>query len=172
VSSPAGSRPDVGVVIAAAGAGVRAGAGAPKQFRPLLGVPLLLRALRPFLAHPAVDRVVVALPAAAAAHPPEWLAPLLSDRLRVVAGGANRGESVRAALAGLGDTAAILLVHDAARPLVARETIDAVIALARTGVGAVPAVPMGDTVKEASDARGRLAGCGGRRRRRGSPAPC
>src|SRR5438034_916859 len=54
VSSPAASRPDVGVVIVAAGAGVRAGPGEPKQFRPIHGVPMLLRALRPFTSHPEV----------------------------------------------------------------------------------------------------------------------
>jgi 2-C-methyl-D-erythritol 4-phosphate cytidylyltransferase len=153
VSLPAGSRPDVGVVMVAAGAGVRAGAGEPKQFRPILGVPMLLRALRPFLAHPAVGRVIVALPPAAVGRPPEWLAPLLGERLRAVAGGATRADSVRAGLAGLGDVPGIVLVHDAARPLVSREIIDAVIALARTGVGAVPAVPIGDTVKQAADGR-------------------
>src|SRR5207247_2491126 len=60
VSSPAASRPDVGVVIVAAGAGVRAGPGEPKQFRPIHGVPMLLRALRPFTSHPEVEHVVIA----------------------------------------------------------------------------------------------------------------
>ena len=59
MTSPGDSRPDVAVVIVAAGAGVRAGPGEPKQFRPILGVPMLLRALRPFLSHPQVDHVVV-----------------------------------------------------------------------------------------------------------------
>ena len=48
MSSPVVSQPDVGVVVVAAGAGVRAGPGEPKQFRPIVGVPMLLRALRPF----------------------------------------------------------------------------------------------------------------------------
>src|SRR5437879_6724550 len=60
MSSPAASPPDVGVVIVAAGAGVRAGPGEPKQFRPIHGVPMLLRALRPFTSHPAVGQVIVA----------------------------------------------------------------------------------------------------------------
>jgi len=63
VSSPTASPPDVGVVIVAAGAGVRAGPGEPKQFRPIHGVPMLLRTLRPFTSHPAVGQVVVAVPA-------------------------------------------------------------------------------------------------------------
>ena len=60
MTSPAVSQPDAGVVIVAAGAGVRAGPGEPKQFRPILGVPMLLRALRPFTSHPDVAQVVIA----------------------------------------------------------------------------------------------------------------
>ena len=74
MSSGPDSPPDVGVVVVAAGAGVRAGPGEPKQFRPIGGVPMLLRALRPFTSHPAVAQVVVALPPPLAAAPPEWLA--------------------------------------------------------------------------------------------------
>ena len=62
VSSPAVLPPEVGVIIVAAGAGVRAGSGEPKQFRSIHGVPLLLRALRPFTSHPEVGRVTVVLP--------------------------------------------------------------------------------------------------------------
>jgi 2-C-methyl-D-erythritol 4-phosphate cytidylyltransferase len=148
VNSPAASPPDVGVVIVAAGAGVRAGAGEPKQFRPILGVPMLLRAFRPFAAHPEVSQVVIALPAAFAEQPPAWLAPLVGARLRIVTGGATRAQSVRAGLAVLSASLPIVLVHDASRPFVTRKTIEAVIVRARTGVGAVAAVLMGDTVKE------------------------
>jgi 2-C-methyl-D-erythritol 4-phosphate cytidylyltransferase len=163
-----GSPPDVGVVIVAAGAGVRAGPGEPKQFRPILGVPMLLRALRPFLDHPAVRKVVVALPAEAVQRLPTWLGLVVGERLLVVTGGAARADSVRAGLARLqeGDGAeaglAVVLVHDAARPLVSREIIDGVIALARTGLGAVPAVPMNDAVKEVTD--GRIVGTVSRER--------
>ena len=148
MSSPAGSPPDVGVVIVAAGAGVRAGPGEPKQFRPILGVPMLLRALRPFTSHPEVAHVVVALPPAYVERPPEWLAKVLGERLSLVAGGAQRADSVRAGLAALPSHAVVILVHDAARPFVGRTTIDVVIGRARSGVGAVAAVPLSDTVKE------------------------
>jgi 2-C-methyl-D-erythritol 4-phosphate cytidylyltransferase len=148
VSSPAASQPDVGVVIVAAGAGVRAGPGEPKQFRPILGVPMLLRALRPFTSHPEVLHVVVALPPTYAERPPEWLGKLRGERLALVAGGAQRADSVRAGLTALPPDAAVILVHDAARPFVSRGTIDVVIGRARAGVGAVAAVPLGDTVKE------------------------
>ena len=148
MSLPAVSQPDVGVVVVAAGAGVRAGPGEPKQFRPILGVPMLLRALRPFTSHPEVRHVVVALPPAYVERPPEWLGKLRGDRLTLVAGGAQRADSVRAGLAALPPDAAVILVHDAARPLVGRGTIDVVIGRARAGVGAVAAVPLNDTVKE------------------------
>jgi len=148
VSSPAVSSPDVGVILVAAGAGVRAGPGEPKQFRSILGVPLLLRALRPFTSHPEVAQVVVALPPGFAEHPPEWLGKLRGERLALVTGGATRAESVRASMRALASSARIVLVHDAARPFVSRATIDNVIARARAGVGAAAAVPMHDTLKE------------------------
>jgi 2-C-methyl-D-erythritol 4-phosphate cytidylyltransferase len=132
----------------AAGAGVRAGPGEPKQFRPILGVPMLLRALRPFTSHPEVLHVVVALPPAYVERPPEWLGKLRGERLTLVPGGAQRADSVRAGIAALPPGAAVILVHDAARPFVGRGTIDVVIARARAGVGAVAAVPLADTVKE------------------------
>jgi 2-C-methyl-D-erythritol 4-phosphate cytidylyltransferase len=151
VSSPAGSRPDVGVVVVAAGAGVRAGPGEPKQFRSILGVPMLLRALRPFTGHPEVGHVVVALPPGYAERPPEWLRKASAERLAFVAGGAQRADSVRAGLAALAGDATVVLVHDGARPFVSRGTIDAVIARARAGVGAIAAVPVADTLKEVQD---------------------
>ncbi len=137
----------------AAGVGVRAGAREPKQFRPILGVPMLLRAVRPFASHAEVSQLVVVLPAAVAERPPDWLAPHVGQRLQIVAGGATRADSVRAGLTVLSASPAIVLVHDAARPFVTRTTIDAVIARARTGVGAVAAVPMGDTVKQVDGER-------------------
>jgi 2-C-methyl-D-erythritol 4-phosphate cytidylyltransferase len=153
VSSPAASRPDVGVVIVAAGAGVRAGPGEPKQFRSILGVPMLLRALRPFTSHPDVDHVVVALPRGYAERPPEWLERVVGERLSLVPGGDTRVRSVAAGLRVLRPSA-VVLVHDAARPFVPRSTIDAVIERARAGVGAVAALPVGDTVKEVAEGGG------------------
>jgi 2-C-methyl-D-erythritol 4-phosphate cytidylyltransferase len=153
VTSPGDSLPDAGVVIVAAGAGVRAGPGEPKQFRPILGVPMLLRTLRPFTSHPAVRQVVVVLPAGLDAHPPDWLGKLVGERLALVAGGATRAQSVRAGLCGLAPGPAVVLVHDGARPFVTRETIDGVLARARTGVGAVAAIQVNDTVKDVEQER-------------------
>ena len=140
------------MIVAAAGHGARVG-GTPKQFRELAGVPVLLRALRPFTSHADVACTVVALPADAAGVPPEWLGALVGHRLRVVSGGRERGDSVRAALAALPAECTLVLVHDAARPLVSTDTIDAVIAVARKGGGAVAAVPLSDTLKAATDSR-------------------
>jgi 2-C-methyl-D-erythritol 4-phosphate cytidylyltransferase len=148
VTSPDVSRPEVGVVIVAAGAGARAGPGEPKQFRPILGVPMLLRALRPFTSHPDVGHVVVALPAGFEARPPDWLAKLVGERLALVAGGATRAHSVRAGLRALPEHVGIVLIHDGARPFVSRDTIDGVLDKARSGVGAVAAIPVADTVKD------------------------
>ena len=148
MSSPVASLPDVGVVVVAAGAGVRAGPGEPKQFRPILGVPMLLRALRAFIGHPEVRQVVVTLPPGYVDRPPDWLGKLRGERLGFVPGGAQRFDSVRAGLLALPDDATIILIHDAARPFVSRGTIDAVIARARAGVGAIAAVPTSDTLKE------------------------
>ena len=148
MSSPGVSQPDVGVVVVAAGAGVRAGPGEPKQFRPILGVPMVLRALRAFIGHPEVRQVIVVLPPGYAERPPEWLAKIRGERLGFVPGGAQRTDSVRAGVTALPPEATVILVHDAARPFVSRGTIDAVIARARAGVGAVAAVPSSDTLKE------------------------
>lgn len=150
-SSPAGSPPDVGILIAAGGRGERAGTGAPKQFRPIAGVPMLLRAIRPFAQHPRVCQIVVALPQEHAASPPAWLEEVVGGRLRLVAGGATRAASVHAALTALPAECVIVLVHDAARPFVSPDTIDAVIDGAASGVAVVPAVPVSDTLKRTAE---------------------
>src|SRR2546425_9343650 len=93
VSSAPASPPDVGVVIVAAGAGVRAGPGEPKQFRPIHGVPMLLRALRPFTSHPAVGQVIVAVPPGFAERPPEWLREVPGGPPRPRPGGPARAPS-------------------------------------------------------------------------------
>jgi len=145
---------DVGVIVVAAGRSARLPGGIPKQFRPLAGVPLLLRALRPFTSHPEVAHTVVVLPEAEAGSPPEWLGPLAGGTLTVTAGGPERTDSVARGLAGLPAACVTVLVHDAARPLVDRAVIDPVIAAAREGVGAVPAIPVSDTIKETSGTAG------------------
>src|SRR5207245_6776826 len=109
---------------------------------------MLLRALRPFSSHPDVEHVVVALPKGLAERPPEWLGKLVGERLTLVAGGATRPESVRAALRALRPGLPVVLVHDGARPFVSRTTVDAGIARARGGGGAVGALPARDNGQE------------------------
>jgi 2-C-methyl-D-erythritol 4-phosphate cytidylyltransferase len=139
---------DVGVVVVAAGQGSRLGGEVPKQFLPVAGVPVLLRAIRPFASHPDVARLVVVLAPSLAEHPPEFLASLAGASLTIAAGGRERADSVAAGLRALGGDVEVVLVHDGARPFVERRVIDAVIAHARAGHGAVAAVPVSDTLKE------------------------
>lgn len=136
----------MGVIVVAAGRGERLG-GAPKQYRELAGVPMLLRSARPFVAQPDVAHVVIVLPPADAAQPPHWLAELVGGALSVVAGGNDRQASVAAGLAVLPEVCTVVLVHDAARPFASTAVIGAVIERARAGEGAIAAVPVSDTLK-------------------------
>jgi 2-C-methyl-D-erythritol 4-phosphate cytidylyltransferase len=138
-------------VIVAAGQGRRFGGEIPKQYRDLGGIPMLLRSIRPFTSHPDVAHTVIVLPPRDVTRPPAWLADLLGGDLSVTAGGAERSDSVTHGLAALPGACTVVLVHDAARPLVDQATIDEVIAVARHGEGAVPALPLGDTLKETVD---------------------
>jgi len=141
---------DVGVIVVAAGRGARFGGEGPKQYRTVGGVPVVLRAVRPFAAHPEVARIALVLPPPDAASPPPFLAELSDQQLTLVPGGAERTDSVAAGLAALGAECLVVLVHDGARPFPDRGVIDAVIAHARRGEGAVAAVPVSDTLKEAA----------------------
>lgn len=134
----------------AAGRGERLGPGAPKALRELGGVPLLVHAVRALARSRAVGLVVVAAPADGVAEVVGLLDShgLDGKDVRVVAGGATRQESVRLGLAAIPAEVEIVLVHDAARPLVPVEVVDAVAAAVRAGAEAVvPAVPLADTVK-------------------------
>ena len=121
-----------------------------KPFLELSGEPVLLRAVRPFLEHSGVREVVVALPVAQAESAPAWLIEA-DQRIRVVAGGETRRDSVWAGLQALSDTLDVAVVHDGARPLVSPEVIDRCIELAGGGVGGVAGVPAVDTMKEVDD---------------------
>jgi 2-C-methyl-D-erythritol 4-phosphate cytidylyltransferase len=139
----------VGVVVVAAGRGARLGGAAPKQYRLIGGVPMVLRALRPFASHAEVAQVALVLPPEDAASPPDFLQGL-GPGLTIVAGGAERSDSVAAGLAALGGECTVVLVHDAARPFVEADVIDQVIAYARAGEGAVAAIRVSDTLKQAT----------------------
>jgi 2-C-methyl-D-erythritol 4-phosphate cytidylyltransferase len=140
--------------VVAAGTGVRFGSETPKQFHLVGGVPIVIRALRPFVSHPEIAHVVLVLAPKDAANPPPFLsAPSLRSgqalsALSVVPGGTHRGDSVRAGLAALNPACVVVLVHDGARPFPDPTVINLVIDHARQGDGACPAIPLGDTLKE------------------------
>ncbi|MCZ0980593.1 2-C-methyl-D-erythritol 4-phosphate cytidylyltransferase [Streptomyces diastatochromogenes] len=144
------------VVIPAAGRGVRLGPGAPKALRALNGTPMLIHAVRAMAASRAVSLVVVVAPSDGVAEVKHLLddhaLPERTDYL-VVAGGDTRQESVHLGLKALPEGVTTVLVHDAARPLVPVDTVDAVIEAVRDGaVAVVPALPVADTVKEVEPA--------------------
>ena len=143
---------DVGAIVVAAGQGARFGSETPKQFHLVGGVPIVLRALRSFTSHPDVAHVVLVLPAEHVAHPPAFLSAFSAlSPLSVVTGGIHRGDSVRAGLAALNVDCGVVLVHDGARPFVERSLIDRIIEYVRRGEGAVPAIPLSDTLKEVAE---------------------
>jgi 2-C-methyl-D-erythritol 4-phosphate cytidylyltransferase len=109
---------------------------------------MLLHSVQTFQARADVAMVVCVLPRQAAADPPPWLFQSDTDRLLVTPGGAERTDSVRHGLEDLPGECRYVLIHDAARPLVPPAVIDRVITEARKGHGAVPALPVVDTIKE------------------------
>lgn len=127
-------------LLLAAGSGERLKAGGPKAFVPLAGKPLLQWSLDVLASVDEIERIVVALPAGVKAP-----AGMVG-----VEGGAVRSQSVRRALAAAGD-AEVVLVHDAARPLLTAELVRSTLAaVARPGMaGAIAAAPVTDTIKQA-----------------------
>jgi 2-C-methyl-D-erythritol 4-phosphate cytidylyltransferase len=150
--APEGVVRDVGVVIVAGGQGTRTGGTELKQFRWVAGKPMLLHSVQRFMARPDVHTVVVVLPRSHAADPPPWLFQCDVDRLLVSAGGRERAESVANGLEDVPEDVTTVLIHDAARPLVPDDVIERVVAEARLGHGAVPALPVVDTLKEVDEA--------------------
>jgi 2-C-methyl-D-erythritol 4-phosphate cytidylyltransferase len=138
---------DVGVIIVAAGLGSRTETTELKQFRWVAGKPMLLHSLQAFQARPEVAMVVCVLPKQYVADPPPWIFQCDTDRLLLSLGGSHRGESVANGLEDLPPECEIVVIHDAARPLVTQDTIGRVIDEARQGKGAVAALPVSDTLK-------------------------
>ena len=138
---------DVGVVIVAGGKGTRTGGDEIKQFRWVAGKPMLLHSLQLFQQRNDVGMVVVVLPHEHVGDPPPWLFQCDTERLLLSVGGRERSDSVRNGLEDLPDDSEIVVVHDAARPFVTMRMFDDVIREARLGHGAVPALPVVDTLK-------------------------
>ena len=139
----------VWAVLAAAGRGERLGSDRPKAFARLGGRPLLAESLERLDNSGWIDAIVIAAP-------PDWEEPsiLVAEEIAAtkvssaVTGGESRSESVRLALEEVPGDAAVVLVHDAARPLLSEEVIERVLApLSEGWDGVVPAVPLADTVK-------------------------
>ena len=139
----------VWAVLAAAGRGGRLGSDRPKAFARLGARPLLAESLERLEGSEWIDQIVIAAP-------PDWEEPsiLVAEEIAAtkvssaVTGGASRSESVRLALAEVSEDAAVVLVHDAARPLLAAAVIERVLApLSEGWDGAVPVLPIPDTVK-------------------------
>ena len=139
----------VWAVLAAAGRGERLGSDRPKAFARLGGRPLLAESLERLDNSGWIDAIVIAAP-------PDWEEPsiLVAEEIAAtkvssaVTGGESRSESVRLALDEVPDEVAVVLVHDAARPLLSEDVIERVLApLSEGWDGVVPAVPLADTVK-------------------------
>ncbi|HEY3286715.1 MAG TPA: 2-C-methyl-D-erythritol 4-phosphate cytidylyltransferase [Gemmatimonadaceae bacterium] len=151
------SAPDVGVVIVAAGASTRTGGGELKQFTWVAGKPMLLHSLQLLQSRADVAMVVCVVPREYAGDPPPWIFQSDGERLLLSVGGRTRAESVRNGIADLPDTCRIILVHDAARPLVPMPVVDRVVEAVRAGTSAIAALPVVDTLKQV-DADGRITG--------------
>jgi 2-C-methyl-D-erythritol 4-phosphate cytidylyltransferase/2-C-methyl-D-erythritol 2,4-cyclodiphosphate synthase len=144
----------VTAIIAAGGRGRRLGADQPKQLLSIGGRPILERSVTAFLAHPLIDVVIVALPQALVDDPPAYLraAEALGiagsgKRLRIVAGGERRQDSVANAFRAVEAISDVIVIHDAARPFATADLIARTIAAAAESGAAVAAVPSRDTVK-------------------------
>lgn len=137
----------VAAILVAAGSGSRFGAETPKQFLPLAGKPVIRHAAETLSGHvtllqPVGESETIGRALDGLAHLPP------------VPGGATRQDSVRAGLEALAAHAPdVVLVHDAARPLIPSGTIPALLAALRHGAGAIPAAPVADTLKRVEQGR-------------------
>jgi 2-C-methyl-D-erythritol 4-phosphate cytidylyltransferase len=145
----------VWAVLAAAGRGERLGGKRPKAFAKLRDRPLLAESLERLEASGWIDAIVIVAP-------PGWEEPsiLVAEELactKVVAcatGGETRAESVRAGVAEVADEADVIVVHDAARPVLPEEVVERVLRALNEGWdGAVPGLPLADTVKRVQNAQ-------------------
>jgi 2-C-methyl-D-erythritol 4-phosphate cytidylyltransferase len=136
----------VAVIIPAAGSGARFGGDIPKQFRLLGGKPILQLVVERFLAHERVSRIVVAVAEILVSEAKQ------TERVKFVAGGATRQQSVTNALASIGDEE-LVAVHDAVRPFFGYGTFDALLDAATAHGAAFPGVPVTDTIHLVRDER-------------------
>ena len=138
----------IAALIVAAGRGERAGAAVPKQYATLLGKPILRWTIEAFASHPAISMIQVVIGANDEALYTETTKGL--DLLTPLAGGPSRQHSVMHGLEALAHHKPdVVLIHDAARPLVSKVMIDEVVAALGTGAeGAVPLLAVADTLRK------------------------
>ena len=136
------TRPRTAALIVAAGRGLRAGTAVPKQYAPIAGRPMLAHAHAAFATHPLIDEVVVMI----ADGQQELARAALGPAARILIGGVLRRDSVAIGVAALDPTIEQVLVHDAARPFVPADTIDRVLKALDEADGAVPTLPVADTL--------------------------
>lgn len=162
------SRVNVQVLIPAAGMGTRLGANKPKALVDIGGFPLLLHTLHKFEELGLIDHPIVVAPADYEEHFEDLLSERYpASRFHVLTGGAERQDSVGVGLAALQPGTELVVIHDAARPFIATETIQAAIASASEHGAATVATPCTDTILEvtedgvlaATPYRGRLWAC-------------
>ncbi|HSF68246.1 MAG TPA: 2-C-methyl-D-erythritol 4-phosphate cytidylyltransferase [Nitrospiraceae bacterium] len=141
--------PSVVALVPAAGRGLRMGGSVPKQFLSLGGEPLIVQSLRILQAASVVDQIVLAVPPADIEYCENEIVSRhrFSKVTKVVAGGAERQDSVRCALTQVPPDTEIVLIHDAVRPFVTLRMMTEVVAAARKEGAAIIALPMRDTVK-------------------------
>ncbi|MDQ2879347.1 MAG: bifunctional 2-C-methyl-D-erythritol 4-phosphate cytidylyltransferase/2-C-methyl-D-erythritol 2,4-cyclodiphosphate synthase [Pseudomonadota bacterium] len=136
------ARPRTAALIVAAGRGERSGSPVPKQFALIGGKPMIAHSYAALSTHSEVDRVLVVT----GADQMEHVRHALGD-VAVIVGGASRRESVRNGLEGLSsDPPARVLIHDAARPFLSHSVIDRLLAQLDAYQGAIPALPVADTL--------------------------
>jgi 2-C-methyl-D-erythritol 4-phosphate cytidylyltransferase/2-C-methyl-D-erythritol 2,4-cyclodiphosphate synthase len=127
-------------LIVAAGSGTRSGSATPKQFAPIAGQAMVAHAYAALTAHPSIDRVIVVI-----GEGQEEALQAAVGVVEHVIGGATRRASVAAGLAAIGDAARVL-IHDAARPFVPGEVIERLLEALDHRPGAVPVLPVADTL--------------------------
>lgn len=145
------SRPRISALIVAAGSGSRSGGGLPKQFRLVGGQPMLRHSYAALASHPDIAHIYVAIGEGQSADAEAALDGL--DPATLVTGGNTRRESVRnglEAIATSGETD-FVLIHDAARPFLSARVIDDLIEALFHAPGAVPALPVVDSLSRGSD---------------------
>ncbi|HEV7290133.1 bifunctional 2-C-methyl-D-erythritol 4-phosphate cytidylyltransferase/2-C-methyl-D-erythritol 2,4-cyclodiphosphate synthase [Sphingomonas sp.] len=139
------------VIIVAAGKGIRAGGSIPKQFAALCGKPMLAHSVTALSSHPMTTQIIIVIGEGQQEHARDI--PL--ENVSFVEGGAERRDSVRAGLEALeGKGVTRVLIHDAARPFIPTTVIDALLAALDHGPGAVPALPVADTLAKGTEILG------------------